>query len=158
MKAQARKTISRILLAFVLVSVGYAAGKQVTLRRVRTETTEPSAEKARDQVIVYYMHTTFRCVTCSAIEKLALEVVQKNFAEELKSGTVQWQAVNVDENESLAKRYDVAASTVVVVRRVDGKDVSFERLDKVWDLLNKPEEFSAYVSQKIRALLDPEKK
>ena len=63
-------------------------------------------------------------------------------------------AVNIDEDEALAKRYNVASSTVVLVHLRDGKEVGHEQLDGVWELSDKREELRSYIAGKIQACFE----
>jgi len=157
MKIDAKKLVARLLLAFVLVSIGFAVGKEVTLRSVQANRADgaAAAEPAErgDRVIVYYMHATIRCVTCNTIETMAGKLVDSAFAEAKRAGKLAWKDVDFQENEDLAKRYDVVSSCIVVVHQQDGKDVAFKRLDDVWLLTDKPQEFNEYVAKAILAYL-----
>jgi hypothetical protein len=148
-----------VLLGFVLISIGYAIGKEVTSRRPERPSASPSgtlpAASGR-RVIVTYMHGTLRCVTCNSIEKMARELVQNEFAREAAAGRVAWKTVNFQEDPALAGRYKVASSTLVVVHVRDGKEIGFKRLDDVWVLYTKPGEFAAYVGGAVRACLAEE--
>lgn len=155
----AKKVISNLLLGFVLISIGVAIGKEMAQSEPR-----PAAAKApaateptkSDKVIVYYMHQTFRCVTCNQIEAMAHNVVKIDFASELADGTVEWRPENFQKNEELAKRYNVVSSSVVVARVKDGKEIAHETLDGVWTLVEQPSDFEEYVASAIRAQLDKE--
>jgi len=150
--------LTRILLTFVIFSLGYGVGREVTLRRNEGSGSigneSDSVLSGKDKVIVYYMHTTFRCVTCNEIERMAKEVVEKDFAEALAAGHIEWQKVNFQEREDLAKKYDIASSCVVVVRIENGLETGFQRLDEVWPLSEKPAEFADFVGSVIRKYLD----
>ena len=153
---KAKRIIGKLLLVFVLISIGYAIGKEVTLHKLMGRGGRPpstTAPASGDKVIVYYMHPTIRCVTCNAIEKTAHEVVQQDFAQQVVAGQVEWQVVNFSEDETLAKRYNVASSTVVVVHLLDGQEVRHEKLDKVWELAERPAELRTYIAGKIQACL-----
>lgn len=157
----AKKAISNLLLAFVFISIGFAIGKETTLSGIRrtrageiAATTQPSGS---DKVIVYYMHQTFRCVTCNQIESMTGELIRTDFAKELADGRMEWKKVNFQEDEDLAKRYNVASSTVVVVRLLDGKEIGHQNLDKVWTLSSNRDEFVKYVGGAIREALSKEK-
>ncbi len=141
-----RSLLRSVLLCFVLISIGYALGKETTLRRM------PSAEPD-DGVVVYYMYPAIRCIECNQIESVAHKVVHDEFAEALNAGRLHWKEVNISENEALAKRYNVATSVVVVVRRRDGADAGFQRLDEVWELAGKPAELAARIRSAIQAAL-----
>lgn len=154
--AKAKKAITGLLLCFVLVSIGFALGKEVTLRRMRPKQAGPApatGPATGREVVVYYMYPTVRCVTCNQIEAAAHKVVHEDYADALQAGRLKWKVVNIHENEELARRYDVATSTVVVARRRGGRDEGFDRLDKVWPLVDKPEELSTYIRSAVAAAL-----
>jgi hypothetical protein len=102
------------------------------------------------------MHQTFRCVTCNQIEAMTEDLVKTEFAAPLAKGRLQFRRADFQEDEALARRYNVVSSSVVVVRVQDGKDMAFKRLDDVWTLVNKPDAFRAYVGGAIRAYLGGE--
>jgi hypothetical protein len=157
------KNIARnVLLAFVLVSIGFALGKAVTATR-RTPTTEPVRRiptsgpesttpmaTSDDKVVVYYLHATFRCVACNEIERLAKALVETEFADDLAAGRIEWREANFQQDESLAKRYEVVSSCVVVVNMQGGKERGFQRLDDVWTRYQNPADFNEYVAAAIR--------
>jgi hypothetical protein len=150
----ARSIVKNILLGFVLVSVGFAMGKQFTLRAMRaTQGADPAPAAAGDKVIVYYLHATIRCVTCNTIEKMAHELVQRDFARELQSGRIEWRTADFQTDEALAKRYGVAFSSIVLVRLSQGREVEFKTLADVWTHVNNPAAFNAYVSGELARFL-----
>ena len=163
----AKQVISKLLLAFVLVSIGFALGRETALRSARASAPSPDAASpgaqapdkqaqpatnapAEERVLVYYLHATIRCITCNTIERLTHETLQQDFAKELADGRVTWQTANFQERDDLARRYDVTGSTVVVVTVKDAKETRFERLDKVWELVSEPEALSKYVGDAVR--------
>ncbi len=156
---------TRALLAFVLFTLGFGVGREVGRRQTAASTTaaasapaaqgaaSPATAHAESKVVVYYLHATFRCVTCNTIERLAKQTLDDVFADDLAAGRIEWRTADFQEREDLAKRYDVASSTVVVVRCVDGQETGFRRLDDVWTLVNKPAEFREYIAAAIREYL-----
>jgi len=153
---KAKKIVGNLLLAFVLVSVGFAIGKEVEKNRSSARTVEasPAAATGEDKVIVYYMHATFRCLTCNMIESMGEELVRTQFADAVKDGRLEWKAVDYQENDTLAKHYNVGGSMIVVARFRDGKEVESQRLDRVMELAGKRTEFVAYVRGAIQNLLE----
>ena len=149
----ARKAVRSVLLGFVLISVGFALGKEFTLRSVRTAQDAAPAAGGDDKVIVYYVHATIRCMTCNKIEKMAHELVKTDFAKELEAGRLEWRTADFQGDEALARKYDIATSTLVLVKVEGGKEVRFRKLDEVWTLVEKPREFSAYVAGEISSFL-----
>jgi len=163
MTMEKAKNITRsALLAFVLVSVGFELGKEVTARR-QTPATGPESPvpvatsdkpvATSDKVVVYYLHTTFRCVTCNEIERLTKALVETEFADDLTAGRIEWREANFQQDESLAKRYEVVSSCVVVVNIQGGKEREFQRLDDVWTRYQDPADFNGYVGAAIRKYL-----
>jgi hypothetical protein len=146
---KARNIIINLLLSFVLISIGFALGKHSASRPQTATPPEPMAEK----VNVYYMHATFRCVTCNTIEKLTKQLLDSKYKKQMQDGSVMFSEVNFQKNEQLAKQFDVLSSCVVVARTRSGKIISFERLDKVWELVGNPDEFNAYLSKAIDGFL-----
>lgn len=72
-------------------------------------------------VEVYYFHNTRRCATCQAVEEVTKSALDEYYPEQMKSGTVTFQSLNIedDTNESLAKELKVSGQTLLIV--VDGK-------------------------------------
>ena len=155
---------SRCLLAFVLISIGYALGRESGLRSARASAgNHPSTATAPDdqappRVVVTYFHATFRCVTCNTIERLARETVNTRFADDLEAGRIEWRIVNYQEDEALAKQYGIAAACVVVASDRGDETLSFDRLDGVWEFVDDPPAFSSYVGEAIQKHLSEEKK
>lgn len=152
-----QKVLTRLLLGFALISIGFAAGKHAAKSTGDRQLPEgPSGADVPGRgltVMVTYMHATFRCVTCNTIERLTRELLESEFAQELKAGTVRMEEVDFQENEDLAKRYEVVASCVVVTHLRDGEEVAYQRLDEVWTLMKDPPAFNRYVGGAIREYL-----
>lgn len=149
---------TNLLLAFVLVSIGFALGKHsVTARPVSdgmAATGNSSPTTSQRLVKIFYMHAAFRCVTCNSIESRARQLVEREFSEAWASKKIIWQEVNFQENEALAKRFDVMASCIVVSVVRGDEIIDFKRLDDVWPLLEKPAEFDIYVKDAVKKALD----
>lgn len=148
---QTGNIIKNLLLIFVLVSIGFAFGKYSADRQ---PSALPSGHTS-ETVNVYYMHATFRCVTCNTIEKMTRQLLESKYKKQMQDGSIMFAEVDFQKNEQMAKQFDVISSCVVVARTKDGKITVFERLDKVWELLGKSDEFNAYVSSAIDILLTP---
>ncbi len=151
------KWTSRILLAFVFVTIGFALGRQTAPPSLSPAgeqtkaTTEASADG--DKVIVYSAHMTFRCWECNQIEFLTKELLEKEFADQLEAGVIEYRSVDYMKDADFARRYNIASSTVVLARFEDGQEAGFERLDEVWTKSRSREEFLAYVRSAIRSQL-----
>ena len=152
---KAKKIIGKLLLAFVLVSVGFAIGKEVEKGRVAAlaQAAVPTVAAGEDKVIVYYMHASFRCVTCNMVESMGEELVRTEFGDAVKAGEIEWKAVNYQENDQLATRYNVGGNMIIVAKFRDGKEVESRRLDRVMELANNRDKFMTYVRGAIQELL-----
>lgn len=153
-----KKVVRSLLLGFVLISIGFALGKEFTLRSLRmtqasgpAPTTAPAA--AGDKVIVYYVHGSIRCVTCNKIEKMTHEIVQRDFASHLQGGRIEWRTANFQTDEDLAKRFDIVSSTVVLVKVSQGRELESKKLSDVWIHVDSPPTFTAYVTGEIGTFL-----
>jgi len=107
------------------------------------------------RVIAYYLHTTYRCVTCKKIEAYSREAIETAFAKELADGRVVWRVVNIEEkgNEHFVKDFELYTKSLVLVDEVKGKQVRWQNLTKVWELLPKKAAFFGYVQDGVRGYL-----
>jgi hypothetical protein len=156
---KAKKIIGKLLLGFVLISIGFAIGKETTRSRMsaQAEAAGPIAAPGQDKVVVYYMHATFRCVTCNLVESMGAELVRTEFADAVKAGRLEWREVNFQKNEQLAVRYKVGGNMIIVAKFQDGKEVAHKRLDRVMELANKRNEYMSYVRGGIDEMLEAKK-
>jgi len=153
-----QRIVKNVLLAFVLVSIGFVLGKHSVRRsEVPVQQTpdqpETSAGELPVKLRVYYLHATFRCVTCNTIETMTRDLLDRQFGEALTDGRIEWQEADFQENESLAKQFDVIASCVVVAQMRGETVLDYKRLDEVWTLLKDVPRFNTYVGDAIRAYL-----
>ena len=155
-----QRIVKNILLAFVLVSIGFVLGKQ-SVRLPPGPAPPPSTAAGAlapsgelpVRIRVYYLHATFRCVTCNTIEKMTRDLLDQQFGDALADGRIEWQEADFQENEALAKQFDVIASCVVVAKVRGESMLEYKRLDEVWTLLKDVPQFNAYVGDAIRACL-----
>lgn len=80
-----------------------------------------AATPATDRIEVIDFYGTHRCVTCKAIEASTKYALTTLFPEELKSGTITFRTVNVDEeaNYDMAEAYG-ATGTALFLNVVKG--------------------------------------
>jgi len=113
------------------------------------------ASAGETKVIAYYFHATARCPSCLKIEAYSKEAIENAFADELKSGKLEWQVVNVEEpqNRHFVGDYSLTTKSLVLVRLQGGKPVAWEICDAVWDYLGDKKAFESYVVNEVAALL-----
>ncbi len=147
---KAKKILTNSLIAFALISIGFALGKHSVKPELQTNSL---LNGNGHQVAVYYLHSTFRCVTCNTIEKLTRDLLDNSYSQQLADGKIQWIEDDFQENETLAKQFEVVASCVVVADVKDGIVLDFKRLDDVWTKMKDPDAFNQYISEAIEGYL-----
>jgi len=141
-----KNVVTKCLIVFALISIGFAMGKHSGKSAVQPVSLLPSDGHV---VAVYYLHSTFRCVTCNTIEKLTRDLLDNAYGKELAEGKVHWIEADFQENQALARQFEIVASCVVVAEVKDGAVVGYQRLDEVWTLMSDAEAFNRYISSAI---------
>ncbi len=151
------KYAKRILIIFLIASVGYLVAKEFSADDHRLESTGNDAisnavEAPADGIVFYYFHGYRRCPTCNAIERYSYEAVRSNFDEELKNGTLRLETINVEiqENRHFINEFQIHSSGPVIVEYMKGKVVRFKALDQVWLLVRDKDSFQNYVTEEIK--------
>ena len=111
-----------------------------------------AAGTPKDGVQVYYIHGNLRCTTCVAIENYSREAVETGFAEELRSGQVEWHAINYEApgNAHYAIEYEIVAPSVILAKFDDGRQVEWKGLHEVWQHVGDKDAFVNYVQNCLR--------
>lgn len=106
-------------------------------------------------VIAYYFHRTLRCGSCLHIEATAAQVIQDRFAGELDAGLLRLESVDIQKrgNEHFADDYELSAPSMVLVRKVDGRQASWTKCEKVWELHQNEAAFAKHVEGELRSML-----
>jgi hypothetical protein len=81
------------------------------------------------------------------------ELLEHSYGDELAERKIQWIKEDFQENEALARKFEVVASCVVVAEMKDGVVIDYKRLDDVWTLMKDPEAFNRYISDAIDGYL-----
>ena len=153
------------MLAFVVVSVAFLVIKETGSNDTEPGSPAPtndvpaaSEDTQGDKVLVYYFHGNTRCPTCRRIETFARDAVNTAFASQLTSGSIEWHAVNLDEeaNKHFVDDYQLTTRSVVLVRMANGVRAEWKNLDRIWDLVGKENEFKQYVIAETTAYTEPE--
>ena len=107
------------------------------------------------KTIVYYFHSNIRCETCNTLEDFTKDAVMKYFSKEIEETSIELKIVNIDEkdNEQYIKKYDLYMQTVILLKIVNGKEIKFKTLDKIWDLVEDKEKYFLYIDQEIKEFM-----
>lgn len=161
-----KKIITGVLLLFVVTSIGFLVFRELN-KTNNNQTSRSEADKAdikEDKsalnnlnhiVKVYYFHTTFRCYTCTKMEEYIKEVINTYFVKEIESGTLEFNAVNVEkfENKHFVEDYKLHTKSLVIVNMKDGKQTEWGNLKEIWNLFYSKSKFMDYVKKEIQAYL-----
>ena len=114
-----------------------------------------ASPKEERQLVVYYFMTTYRCPSCHFIEEFTRAAINENFAGQLKSGSVVFKMLNIEEpgNEHFATDYNLATKSVVLSDLLGGKQTRWANLEKVWQLIGNQQGFKEYIVKEVNAYL-----
>ncbi len=141
-----RRWLARPLIVFVLISIGFALGRQTAPRPTPADASPAATGQGR--VVLSYLHGTRRCLACNTIQRLLQETVD-HYAQAIADGYLLFREVNFDRDDTLARRYGITGSTAVLSWEHDGQEQGFITLDAVWMLRDDPEDFAAYIREEI---------
>ena len=107
------------------------------------------------KVTAYYFHGSFRCYTCTNMEKYSREAIEANFKDALASGNLEFKEINVEDrgNEHFVNDYQLYTKTLILSLVKDGKEVRYKNLDKIWDLARNKQKFIDYVTAEVNAFI-----
>ena len=112
-------------------------------------------DKPVAKVIAYYFHGTFRCYTCTNMEKYSREAIDVNFKDALASGNLEFKAVNVEKrgNEHFVNDYQLYTKSLILSLVKDGKEIKSKNLDKIWEYSRNKQKFFDYVTSEINGFM-----
>lgn len=112
----------------------------------KVDAEEASVDKQK--IEVYYFHNTRRCATCEAVESVTINTLEENYPEQLKSGILSFQSLNIedDKNEPLARKLNVSGQTLLFVK--DGKKKDLTN-DAFMYARTKPEKFQEKIIKTV---------
>ena len=86
---------------------------------------EKAVKSGKNVVEILYFHGKQRCPTCIAIGTYSKEVVNEDFAAQVKSGVVKFKEIDISTpaGEKIADKYHVTWSSLYVNRWQNGKEV-----------------------------------
>ena len=107
------------------------------------------------KVIAYYFHGKARCRSCVLIESYTKEAIYRDFENELKTGRLEWRPVNVEEadNSHFIKDYKLYTKSVIIADIQVNRQIRWNNLEKVWNLIYDKDVFLNYISDEIKAYL-----
>ncbi len=113
------------------------------------------SQGVQETLVVWYFHGTMRCPTCQSIERLAHEIVQTDFAQELASGRLVWKTANYEKPiySALAQKMQVRMPVVVLARMQGDQLRESKPLEEVWGLVRDRSRFRDFLQKEVRQML-----
>jgi hypothetical protein len=86
------------------------------------------------RVDVIYFHMNQRCPTCLCFEQRVNSVIEANYADAIKSGSLTYQVLNAQQqqNAAIVKKYGVVGSQLFINTVVNGED-HIEDIKDIWN-------------------------
>ncbi len=113
------------------------------------------AAQSKSFIAAYYFHGNFRCPTCRKMEQYSRESIELNFAQQLKSGALVFQPINIDEpeNQHFVQDYQLVTRSLVLVKYENGKQTAWKNLPAIWQNVGDQTAFFEYVKKEVAAYL-----
>ena len=155
------KKIKILLSVLAGVALCVVVGYIIANASPATDDGQPNSNNSSglaDRVDVVYFHRTQRCHTCLYAEEKTLYTLETYFADELASGKVTFQSVNVQDeaNADIVKKYNSASYLTLCINTVkDGTD-HIEVITDIWLVIGDDEAFVEIVKNKVEQSLTGE--
>ena len=153
---KAKSSVTAVLLAFVGVSVAYLI--------IQESPSRPSAQSESGQMeVVRPESKTPDDVEPTSAEpeqqtghKLIAYYLKDAFPQALRTGELEWQAINVEEpaNEHFVEDFQITSSALVLVNTQNGEQEEWRTLERVWELVGDELGFKTYVEAEALAFLE----
>jgi len=110
---------------------------------------------SNSKIEVIDFHSTHRCMTCNAIEENTKYTLNTYFANELKSGVINFKSVNVDEdkNYEMAEKFEASGTSLFLNVVINGKETIINLTDFAFSKGRDKEAFSDSLKTKIEEQL-----
>ena len=141
-----KKTVLMVMTALFLLSCS----------NKKQEQTKVKDEIQQDGIEVLYFHGKQRCKSCVSIELHTKEMLDTYFSQEMKDGRIVFKAIDISlkENESIADKYEIAFSSLLLVKHQNGEETVKNLTDFGFSYAYKnPETFIEGLKEELDVLL-----
>ena len=147
--------VTGILIPAILMPVLTGCGKPV-----ESSPAQPNPEQTQDPAIqsqrvdVVYFHRTQQCYSCKYAEEHLQTTLEKYYADELVTGRITFQSLNVQDrkNAAIVKKY-AAYSSQLFITTVKGDEEVTEEVKDFWNYIDNDAGFSKLIIKKIKQAL-----
>lgn len=145
-----------LAIGFLLAGAGDAPKSESAATMPAAVDHSDSATTLSHRVIAYYFYGNVRCVRCRKFEEYTGEALNSAFGDALKSGALEWRAVNTDsaQNKHYVQDYQMYTKSLIITDIHKGKQTRWKNLDKIWLLAGDKPAFVKYVQEEVKAFLD----
>lgn len=107
------------------------------------------------RIDVMYFHATMRCQGCLAIEENIKNSVNSLYAKELKDSSITLKSLDFlqPENEHFQEDYKFESQTLIISKKVNGKELKWVNLDMIWDYSADYAKFKGYLEEEVKKIL-----
>jgi len=139
----------------LLASIGFWIYQSRAQGRTAAEPVPQATAPLATRIVAYYFHGTQRCYTCLTMESYASDALNGSFSQELSTGRVQFQSVNIEEpaNQHFWDDYQLSSQALVLVAYRDGQQVTWNNLAEIWSKVRDKEQYYQYVKDGMTQLL-----
>jgi hypothetical protein len=139
----------------IAVTVTDGHGGEVTHQVTITVSYQSSGPA--DRVEVVYFHRTQRCAKCIYAEDGTRYALETHFADELASGNVTFQVIDVEDgvNADIVNKYGAYTSSLFI-NTIKGGSNHIEQVTDIWLVIGDDEAFVEIVKNKIEKSLSGE--
>lgn len=145
--------LKTLLVIIVLGLLAFAGLRQLEKEQDAAPTQEQTAvpEPLANGVVLDYFTFGKRCDTCIRMETWAREAVESAFADALKDGRLIMRASDGD--PATIQKYGLTAKSLVVRKIQDGKETSWQNLNRIWELNGDEAAYKAYIIEQVKQAL-----
>lgn len=92
---------------------------------------------------------------CLNMERNINTLIERNYAEYLDKGRIQFKLVNMnsEENQPFVKQFDLYTASVVLLRFEDGKEKEVIVMRDIWEFHADQDRFMQEVNRELKKLL-----
>ena len=112
---------------------------------------QSSNKEMTGKIEVIDFHSTHRCLTCNAIELHTRYTLKKYFSDELKSGKITFQVINIDKekNFEIAEKFEASGTSLFLNVIANGKERQVNLTDFAFMKARQKEEYMTALKSKI---------
>ena len=100
---------------------------------------------------IYYLYGA-RCPTCTRMEDWTRRSLEENFPDEIKENKLVFRVIPANAED--VKKYGMTNKSLIISSWNQGKEKTWTKLDRIWDLKNEEEAFKQYVADETRQSLN----